>query len=372
MYKHARGFTLVEIMISLLIVSFVIVSAFQVLSYVWIWKIRLIESSQIEKEAFFASERLIDLIKKWGTIDYEEYWNRNALWWWDYESLEFSSGSFLISSAFWNEGTMYYCLSWNWEDNRLSWNWCLSWIYTEWNRLPNSLISDNRAWQQRYWQYRLQYIDHNSDANDDFWDVSRSDWFANFIWDDDDLFLGQGPDTFALWQDVWELYLINSTGDERTFFRWRFDTDPYAPDIYDCDDDWTSKWFIWQWCLWTIQILKLQGRDEENDWFIDTWYIHPDFLPDTTDIPVTSLNSNDYWQSIFSNRIHVSRAEFYLYPNQNLDYAWADSRSDLQVAPYLQLRVTLMPSWRERRKLRWTVPEVNIATTIHLSQVDIF
>ena len=379
--KYSKNaLTLVEIMVSLMILSFVFISAFEALSYIWIWKIRLIESSQIEKEAFFVSERLIDLIKKWGTIDYEEYWNRTAIW-----STTFRNWYFHNVSAFWNAWMMYYCLSWN--GNEMPANGCL----TGYNRTRSSIAINNYNWQQqRFWQYRLQYIDHNSDANDDYWDVSRTlPNYTNFIWDDDDLFLWQGPDAFVSWEDAWELYLINATWDERTFFRWHFELDSDAPDGEDCPSTVWSKSLTWSWCLWTIQMLKLVWRDywnnhdpltEDWDWsqwdgMIDTWILHPDFTSWSSEIVIDTSNANNYWQNIFSNRIHVSKAEFYLYPNQDLDYAWAVSstdRPDLQVSPYLQLRVRLEPSWRERRKIRWTIPVVDIATTINLSSVDIF
>lgn len=39
----------------------------------------MIEKSEIEKESYLAAEMFFELIKKGGTIDYEEYWNRTAM-----------------------------------------------------------------------------------------------------------------------------------------------------------------------------------------------------------------------------------------------------------------------------------------------------
>ncbi|MCH8518639.1 prepilin-type N-terminal cleavage/methylation domain-containing protein [Candidatus Gracilibacteria bacterium] len=358
--KYSKsGFTLVEIIVSLLILSFVFISAFQILSYVGIAKIRLVEKSQIEKEAFFASERLIDLIKKGGTIDYEEYWNRQAI-----GTGLFIGGHFSVASGFGNEGTMYYCLSG--DGSPMGMSGCL----TGFNRTISSPSSSSYlGQQQRYGQYRLQYIDHNSDANDDDGDADGS---GSFIGDDDDLFLGRGPDTFSFGDDAGELYLINASGDERTYFRWKYILDPDAPTGASCPISSGGKMLSGTGCLGTIQTLKLQGEDTNGDGSINEWIIHSDFVADTSRTLATSSDIDQYWQNIFSNRIHVSQAEFYLYPNQDLDYAWADSRPDLQVAPYLQLHITLEPSWRERKRLRGVIPSVDIATTIHLSQVDIF
>ncbi len=357
MRQTHSAITLIEIMISMLIVSFILVAAFQTLSYVWIAKVKLIEKSQIEKEAFFASERLIDLIKKWGSIDYEEYWNRQAI------GTSFSWWHFSVPSWFWNQWDIYYCLSG--DGAYMGTWWCLSVA----NRtLSWTTIVDYTWVQQRYGQYRLQYIDHNSDANGDFGDANGD---LNFIWDDDDLFLWRGPDAFVLGSDVWELYLMNTSGNERTYFRWKIEPDAEAPTGATCSSG-SGKTITGSWCLGTIQILKLQWEDTVGNGVIDTWYIDPEYVTDGSLIIAWSVDMNPYWQNIFSNRVHVSRAEFYLYPTQDGNYAWADPRPDLQVAPYLQLWLTLEPSWRERRRIRWEVPAVNIATTISLSQVDIF
>lgn len=270
---------------------------------------------------------------------------------------------------------MYYCLSWNIPEQRLAWNGCLNWLAASTrNRTIASTTPINYTWaHQRYGQYRLQYIDHNSDANNDNGDADAS-W--SFIGDDDDLFLWKGPDAFTLWTDVWELYLINASWNERTYFRWKFTLDSDAPTTALCPT-WAPgpKQLTWTWCLGTIQILKLEWEDTNGDGSVNEWIIHQDYVSDASRIVATSSIPDIYWQNIFSNRIHVSRAEFYLYPNQSLDYAWATSstdRPDLQVAPYLQVRITLEPSWKERRRLRWQIPVVNITTTVSLSQVDIF
>jgi len=84
---------------------------------------------------------------------------------------------------------------------------------------------------------------------------------------------------------------------------------------------------------------------------VDTWLIHNDFLPNLTEV-VAGSNGTNYWQTIFPNSINVSNAEFYLYPNKDLEYSWRDSNMGLQIAPYLQLKMTLQPSWKQKRKIR--------------------
>lgn len=353
--SYPYGFTLVEILVSMLIVSLVLVWAFQTLSATGIAKVKLIERTRIEKEAFFASERFVDLIKKWGNIDYEEYWNRKSL------GIGYANGYYSTRSGFWNEGIRYYCLSPN--GGNMGTGWCL----TSNNRTLWSTSIVNYTWnQQRYGQYKLQFINYNSDWNGDFWDV----WGDTvFIWDDDDLFLGIGPSTFTSSSDVWELYLINASWDERTFFRWKVSLDSAAPSWYTCGVTW--KALTGSGCIGTVQILKLQWKDTSNNGEIDTWYIHPDFVPDGSVITAAS-SGTEYWQDIFSNTLHVSQLEFFLSPEKKLDYSWGDNNTALQIAPYLQLKMRFEPSWKEKRKIRWVVPSVDIKTTIQLSQVDLY
>jgi hypothetical protein len=84
---------------------------------------------------------------------------------------------------------------------------------------------------------------------------------------------------------------------------------------------------------------------------IDTWLIHPDFLTTTTDV-VAGSNTTSYWQPIFPNSINVSNVEFYLFPNKDVEYSWRDTNAAIQVAPYLQIKMTLQPSWKEKRKIK--------------------
>jgi len=89
------------------------IAAFQTLSSVWIAKIKIIEQAEIEKQAFFSSERFFELIKKWGTIDYEEYWNRYSY------NTDYLNGHFDEISGFWNQGTIYNCISGVWLVNQI-------------------------------------------------------------------------------------------------------------------------------------------------------------------------------------------------------------------------------------------------------------
>ncbi len=372
MNTQTSWFSLIELLVGILIVSFVIIAWFQSLSAVWIAKAKLIEHTRIEKQSYFAAERFFELIKRWWTIDYEEYWNRYSF------NTGYINGHFQNQTGFWNFGAsgnpgtnnyaggFYYCESGNGSVNSMGTWWCLTSFNNPW--------ANYDAEPQRYGQYELQFIDHNSDA-DASWD---EDGDGNIIWDADDLYLGIWPEAFPNGIDLWELYLINEAGDERTYFRWHIDLDSSAPTWATCTG---TQTLTWTGCLWTIEFLKLVGTDSwynhlddgstgDNDGLIDTWRIHPDFSGDGSS-PIAWSNSTDYWQAIFPNDIHVSRAEFYLYPNKNLKSSWRDSSENIKLAPYLQLHLTLEPWWKEKKRISWVSPTTDISTTIQLLDIDL-
>lgn len=385
MIKNKSAFSLVELMVWILIVSIVMVSWFQTLSAIWVWKVKLIEKTKVEKEAYFAAEKFFEMIKKGWTIDYEEYWNRYSY------NTAFTNGHFTNKSGFWNYGVNrtppaatygrrpYDCLSNIWSN---MWtNGCLS--NGSYNRrFLSTTGDDNSSSPQRYTQYYRQFIDRNSDEDSDVPnDRGDEDGNGNIVWDADDLHLWQWPEAFS-WNRVTELYLIGEEGTQRTYFRWNVITDPDAPVSATCDFTDPER-PTGDGCLWTIEFLKLSAFDygfdhnpltqpaDDFQWdgVIDTWMIHTDFLTGSTDVIADSVN-HDYWQSIFPNNISVSDVEFYIYPNKDTQLSWRDSNVALQVAPYLQLKMKLQPSWAEKRKIKWEIPEVDIATTIQLSSLN--
>ena len=357
------------------------ISWFQALSAIGVWKIKLIEKTRIEKEAYFAAERFFELIKKWGTIDYEEYWNRYS------SNTTYASWHFLEPTGFWNfwrwgivdtttyGDDLYFCQSKS--GTAMPQDGCLRDFNIWWGEIDIDRSGD----VQVYGQYSYQFIDYNSDA-DTNWDEDNDSKIGNgdldFIGDDDDLYLGIGPEAFPEWVDVGELYLINETRDERVYFRWNVQTDPDALAGAPCSG---TKTMSWTGCLWTIQFLKLVGSDEwydhgndgwvfQGDGIIDTWRIHPDFTSDNSS-PVAGSDWEEYWQDIFPETIHVSSVEFYLYPNKDSEYSWRDTSDNLKIAPYLGLKMILQPSWKEKKKIRWKVPSVDIVTTIQLLDFDL-
>ena len=160
-------------MLWILIFSIVILAWFQALSRVNIWKVKLYTQIDIEKQAFYFSEKMFEMIKSAWTVDYEEYFNRKVVWNTTYLSWHFDkntwfgnfwSGWNLTTPNYWD--WFYYCMSPSWS-SMWTW-WCSDWTY------------------QRFGQYYYQFIDYNSNQDNDSWD---EDWDWNFIWDDDDEYL---------------------------------------------------------------------------------------------------------------------------------------------------------------------------------------
>ncbi len=374
MKKNNSWFTLIEIIIWILIFSIILIWSFQVLSHLWIARAKLMIKTDIEKKAFYFSEKLFEEIKSWWVIDYEEYFNRKVF---NNGSPLYLSWHYVNNSWFWNEWNYYVCKSDSITDKMLQWipwnyynNWCIS------PTLNN--LSTTQSWaKQRYWQYTLQFVDYNSD------------WIWNY--DDntnDDEFLGRWPEAFELDKNLTELYLISWDKKIRTYFRYSVKQDPNIDSsTYDCIswDSW--KTYTWTWCLWTIEFLKLTWKDWwENhnatftwafDWKTDTWIINKRFSWETNVDPSNSViawtwatqeEKNKYWQSLFDDSINVENVKFLLFPNKDTSLTWKENNFS-DTAPYLRLQMTLKPSWKSRKQIKGKIPEIPINMTISLSDI---
>ncbi len=386
MLKNKKNaFTLIEIMIWILIISAILIVSFDTITKVSFWKIKLIDSSNIEKEAFFFAQRLYETIKKSWNIDYEEYWNRKVIW-----NSAYSSGHYSINTGFWNFWdwgniwtttyweSFYYCRSRNW-DQMWSW-WCVNTFNDkDWDASTTSDSDLNYSWKpQRYWEYSFQFIDYNSNADNDLWD---EDWDNLIIWDDDDEYLWNWPEAFTWWINVKELYLISADKIHRTFIRLNYVLDPNAPSWATCS---TSDWWItytWTWCFWKIEFLKLIWKDRgmdhnsgsvdlngtQYDGVIDTWLIDPDFAW-WTEVIAGSASTN-YWLPLFSDNINVKSFKVYPYPNKDINLAWKDNSSWTNVSPYVRIDLLLSPSWKIKKKIKGKIPEFKYSTTISLLDI---
>ncbi len=375
-----KAFTLVEILIGITLFSMIITSGFYAYTAASVWKIKLIWKTDIEKESYFFSERLFEEIKKWWVIDYEEYFNRKVVWDTTYLSWHYEKDTwfwnFGSGGNIWNDDNywdyFYFCRSWSWEDSNM-WSGTINWTGGCYDNNFNEYWS-NVIWKpQRFWQYTFQFLDYNSDLNDDWWDT---DWVNWLIGDDDDESIGIWPETFANSWEVQELYLVSWNKKTRTLFRWNVKDDPDRPSTVSWCTFWIWKQPTWTWCLGTIEFLKLELKDWginhsktltwAYDWSPDTWIVNPDFAW-TWNIIAWS-NSWNYRVPLFPTSINVKNVEFYLFPNKNLVLSWKDT-STSNFSPYLRIKYTLTPSWNKRKWIKWKIPELTFSTTIALSDL---
>lgn len=241
----------------------------------------------------------------------------------------------------------------------------------------------------RYGQYALQFIDYNSNADADWiipWD---EDWDSNIQWDDDDEYLWLWPVAFS-GSKVEEIYLISADNTIRTLFRWNVKQDPDQPWVKNCLPDYSDNTFSGG-CLWTIEFLKLKWldiwMDHDNggvwlwhEWVIDTWVIDWNMDPNHPRSPnpashaqlwytMATTNADAYRQPLFSDDINVSDVKFHVYPSKDLNLAWRDASPEVNVAPYIRIQMTLSPSFKAQRWIKWEIPKIKINTTISLTDI---
>lgn len=376
-----KWFTLVEIIVSITLFAIILVITFDVMGNISISRTKLSNRLDINQDIFVAIESIVNNIKDFDwDIDYEEYWNRNAVWITNTNSGHYSDftwyGNYwtwwnFITNDYWDY--FYYCISWIWID-MWAW-WCLTWFNTSgWSML----------WApQRFWEYTFQFIDYNSNKNDDpnnclsswnpwmqIWD-ENCDW--NIRWDDDDENLWEWPLVFS-GNEVKEVYLIRKwKTNERFFMRLNIINDPDAISGATCDSAWVGSW-----CLWNIQILKLNWKDLwmshswtitsswRYDWVIDTWQCGQDYSCNwTNNLP---NNTDDWWINLLPNYINVKNFKVFIYPNSNYKYAWKNWDFDTKLNSYIRINIGMGYSWLRRKQIKMLDPTISISTTINLTK----
>ena len=73
-----KGLTLLELVISMVIFSLVMIFILSSVQSMMAARIKSMNRIALTEELYFFSEQLFTAIKDGGTIDYEEYWNRKT------------------------------------------------------------------------------------------------------------------------------------------------------------------------------------------------------------------------------------------------------------------------------------------------------
>lgn len=374
MIKYTKWFTLIEMMISISVFSIIIVMAFEAMSNIWFLRLKISDRLDLNKDLYYSIENFVSLVKEFNwEIDYEEYFNRKTVWETPYQSGHYQKFTWFWN--YWNWGIIwtsywsgfYYCRS---SGTELMWTgWCVD------NTFNDSNLSMSGSFQ-RFWEYAFQFIDYNSNMNDDNGKPWDENWDWNIRWDDDDENLWSGPVAFS-GNSVKELYFIkNWIKKERLYFRLNYKIDPDAPAWFaNCSPqaDWTMSG---SGCLGNIQMLKLIWKDlwlshswtTSVDGIIDTWACDSDYNCSGPDGLPTWVSSE--WVDILPEYINVKNANFYLYPNKNYRYSWKEDDINTNINPYLRINMTVWFSWIKRKQIKMSNPEVNISTTINLNKAN--
>lgn len=380
MKNKINAFTLVEILIGILIVTTVLIAWFQALSSVWKGKVKLIQETDLQKDAFLFSEKLFTMIKKGWVIDYEGYFDRKV------SGSSYSSGHYQDASWYgnfgygWNIGTttygaeFYYCRSGIGVANKISGSGgCV-----ETNNYLSSTQTDIdfSNTPQRYGQYSFAFLDYNSNYNNDNGDENGD---GSIKGDDDDEYTGFGPEIFPANSVQRELYLMSGDKRKRSYFRFSVKKDPYAPSASSCSID-NANVMTGSWCIGTIEVLFLEWRDwwmdhnpilndaTGNDGVIDTWIVSP-ALTAWSQVIAGSQSMEDFRVPLFPESIHVEDFKIFLYPNKDLDKAWKENTADSNISPYVRIWYTLSPSWKSRRNIAGKIRKIPFSTTINLTDI---
>jgi prepilin-type N-terminal cleavage/methylation domain-containing protein len=376
--ENNNGFTLIEIMLAMTVFAIIMTTVLIAIQNLSIARIKTESRVNLLEELYFFSEQLVTQIKEWGTIDYEEYWNRQTYW------TQLQDGSYsgatgfgnywrwwiMGNTVYWNG--LYYCISGN--NNRMGTGWCTS-------AMHNSAWLSQGGEYQRYWQYALQFIDYNSNADDDNGDEDSN---GSPIDDEDDKDLWNAPIVFS--GSIPELYLINRLEKTRLYLRYIVRQDKWTDIV--CTISNTGA--IGEWCVGNIQILKMLGRDVgfSHSWSeawaydgeIDTWILDPDWTGTWPLLSIGRLATGgpSEWVDLFPNTINVKNVSFQLYPQKDPWLSW-DAKDCTQfdtncispfIHPYVRLQMVIGFSWDKRKILRNDNPIISINTTITLGDKE--
>lgn len=315
---NKKWFTIIEILLSILIFSFVIIWWFQAFFFILWAKSTLIDKINIEKETVYFSQKFFEMIKKWWTIDYEEYYNRQIAWNTTYLSWHYDKPTW-----FWNFSGSTYWFLWNYANQFMTW-WEFTWVWPDafsmWTNVSEIYLISWDKKTRTFFRWRVEL------------DPDRPNWT--------------------------NCNNINSTNPTWTWCLWTLEF---------LKLDWKDYWK-------DNNQLTLDSDWTQFDWIVDTWLINKDFNPSSTELlawwtsSTLSLNDN-LWQPIFPNSMNISNFKIFPYPNSDIKLAWKDNTDSLNIANYLRISFEILPSWKKRKKIKWNIAPINFSTTISLTDV---
>lgn len=373
-----KAFTMIEMLLTISVFSIIMVIIVNIYISMVGLKYNIQAKQNLLESSYFVMERLNILLKDY-TIDYEEYFNRSAVW---------CSWGNPFDTFDWNVGRDWYCKDFTAYGNRNSFlantgmfaNYYCSSMTTEpipyqvyknvlldqWSGCYNSLV-----WYQSYGQYKYQFIDMKDDSD-------YTKWVVN---DDDDENLWIWPRAIFDQDNVKELYLISQNGTKRLLLRrnlvnsWDFNG---TGGVGDIENE----------LGYTIQILKLRWFDAWDnhdfdtnsssgvyDGKIDTWAC--DYSQWFTCAGSGVWNNiysgyklaedeNDGRKNLFDRNLTISDRNISISPTKNPDYSFAEN--ELQINPYFTISFTsrlYAGIWRSRLENQLKDFSLHLKTTFN-------
>lgn len=386
-------------MISMTLFALIITSVIVAVENLSIARIKTLNRVALLEQLYFFSEKLFTNIKDGGTLDYEEYWNRQAV------GTRVLSGSYmnwhyLDATGFGNYGSgwvlntpvygsdIYLCRS-N-SGATMGTGGCLTDNNNGSNGYLTGWVSPSFSGAyQRYGEYLTQFTDYNGNADADLWDED-ADASGSIIWDDDDRAIGDVPGIRP--DSMRELYLIDKTNKKRAYFRWNIQQDPNNTSIV-CDISTTASWKMItnSGCIGNVQVLNLKWLDigyshaasttdvTSYDGLVDSWVCIEDAQctwPTVLGTEKLATGSGAEWLDLFPSTINVKNLSFQIYPIKDPWTSWAaqdclvTSCISPFIHPYVRMNLEMGFSWWKRRTLRNEDPTISIATSVSLSDFE--
>jgi len=78
-FRNKKAFTLFEVTLVIALFSIIVVYAFSSLVNLSVLRASIMSRVELEEDLYFFVEQLATTIKEGGSIDYEEYWNRQVV-----------------------------------------------------------------------------------------------------------------------------------------------------------------------------------------------------------------------------------------------------------------------------------------------------
>lgn len=384
-------------MLSMTLFAIITTSVILAVENLSITRIKTLNRVALLEELYFFSEQLFTNIKDGGTLDYEEYWNRQAV------GTTTQSGHYIKATGIGNYGTgwvigtntywtgIYLCRSNN-GTGMGTWG-CLT---NHNNGGAGSSVGSplNFSWSyQRYGQYTMQFTDYNGNTDADLWDED-TDASGSIIGDDDDRAIGDVPE--ILTGSMQELYLINKSAKKRTYFRWNIQQDPNAiltgSTLIPCTITTQSgRISTGSGCIGNVQVLKLTWLDlgyshsglttdkTAYDGLVDTWVCIEAWQCKwpTTGGTQIATGSGAEWLDLFPTTINVKNLAFQVYPVKDPWLSWAapdavqgTNQISPFIHPYVRMNLEMWFAWWKRRTLRNEDPTISISTSVSLSDFE--